>query len=72
MVTYVPLFIASRSTERPRGCLEKVLFEDPKTNLATAELTGYFAAKKGPTDTTDLFSGELLILSSELNYSKDN
>lgn len=36
--TYVPLFIARRSAERPRGCLKKVLFENPKINLAAAQL----------------------------------
>lgn len=49
METYVPLFIASRSAERPRGCLEKVLFENPKTNLANVELTGHLAAKRANT-----------------------
>lgn len=37
MVTYVPLFIASRSVETP-GCLKKVLFKILKTNLVTFEL----------------------------------
>ena len=72
MVTYVPLFIASRSAERPRGCLEKVLFESPKTNLATTVLTGHLAAKKKPRNTTDLLSGEVIMLSSKQYYSADN
>lgn len=72
MVTYVPLFIASRSAERPRGCLEKVLFESPKTNLVSTELTGHLAAKKDIINTTRLFSGEVLILPSEENYSEDS
>ena len=75
MVTYVPLFIASRSAERPRGCLEKVLFESPKTNLATTVLIGHLPAKnrkKEATNTTNLPSGDVIMLSSKQHYSANN
>lgn len=65
--TYVPLFIARRSAERPRGCLKKVLFENPRISGWARRI---FRCKKRPISQHVTLVKRTLRLLWKMNYGR--